>query len=202
MGHMTDDAITPRNEGLEPSNVGPALIELAKLLMDEERLLILGQAALHRCSLDDLAQRLPIKRAALVKGLRNLREAGLIQAATVDGTEVYALNRRELQRLKQAWFARPQPAEVQTPETKILAAFVKDGRLTGFPMHPAKRDVVMRWLADDFAEGRTYTEKEVNEILRRRFDDTATLRRYLVDFGFLARDHGVYWKLGSGPQDK
>jgi hypothetical protein len=177
----------------------PELVELAKLLLDEERLLILGQVALQSCSLDDLAQRLPVKRATLVKGLRQLSEAGLVRATQAHGGEAYELDRRQLLRLKQAWFARPQPADEQTPDAKTLSAFVKEGRLTGFPVQPAKRDVVLRWLAEEFAMGRTYTEKEVNEVLRRRYDDTATLRRYLVDLGFMARDHGVYWKPAPDP---
>src|SRR5690349_23167227 len=36
------------------------------------------------------------------------------------------------------------------------------------------------------------SETEVNEALRNWHDDTAALRRYLVDDDFLARDHGVY----------
>ncbi|MGZ4109422.1 MAG: DUF2087 domain-containing protein [Actinomycetota bacterium] len=31
----------------------------------------------------------------------------------------------------------------------------------------------------------------------RFFNDYAALRRCLVDEGFLARDHGVYWRTGG-----
>jgi hypothetical protein len=31
--------------------------------------------------------------------------------------------------------------------------------------------------------------------------DTAALRRYLVDDGFLSRDHGEYWRTGGRVDD-
>ena len=41
-----------------------------------------------------------------------------------------------------------------------------------------------------------YSEKKVNEILLRYSDDTATLRRCLVEFGFMDRAGGGrdYWR--------
>jgi hypothetical protein len=40
-----------------------------------------------------------------------------------------------------------------------------------------------------------YSEREVNEVLKEFHPDTAILRRYLVDYGFLARerDGSRYW---------
>ncbi|MDP9233795.1 MAG: DUF2087 domain-containing protein, partial [Actinomycetota bacterium] len=45
--------------------------------------------------------------------------------------------------------------------------------------------------------GHYYEEREVNRILKRYHDDYATLRRYLVDEGFLSRDAGKYWRTGG-----
>jgi hypothetical protein len=42
-----------------------------------------------------------------------------------------------------------------------------------------------------------YAETEVNAILRSFNDDVATLRRYLVDEGFLSRESNVYWRSGG-----
>ncbi|CAN5920546.1 hypothetical protein BH23ACT10_BH23ACT10_05690 [soil metagenome] len=42
-----------------------------------------------------------------------------------------------------------------------------------------------------------YGEPEVNELLRRFHDDHATLRRALVDEGFLDRSGGEYWRAGG-----
>jgi hypothetical protein len=40
-----------------------------------------------------------------------------------------------------------------------------------------------------------YTEKQVNGILKRYHDDTATLRRELVENQLMAREAGRYWRL-------
>ena len=45
-------------------------------------------------------------------------------------------------------------------------------------------------------EGASHNEKQVNAILGRFNEDTAGLRRDLIDFGFLQRqaDGGEYWR--------
>lgn len=54
-------------------------------------------------------------------------------------------------------------------------------------------------LAQDFEPGTRYTEKQVNLILGKRHADTAGLRRYLVDEGFMEREGGGgrYWRAGG-----
>jgi hypothetical protein len=61
----------------------------------------------------------------------------------------------------------------------------------------SKKMVILDWLAQDFEPGATYTEKMVNLILGKRHADTAALRRYLVDHGFLDRADGEYWRSGG-----
>ena len=45
--------------------------------------------------------------------------------------------------------------------------------------------------------GTRYSEKQVNEILKRYHEDTATLRRELVGFGLMQREggEGEYWRV-------
>lgn len=80
---------------------------------------------------------------------------------------------------------------------KVLRTFVVDGRLTQIPTKHAKKLVVLDWLAQEFEIGRHYTEREVNEIIARHHPDTAALRRYMVDEGFMDRDAGEYWRSGG-----
>jgi len=61
------------------------------------------------------------------------------------------------------------------------------GRLVSIPARQKKRDVILRYLAGYFEEGRMYDEHEVNAVLRPVHEDVASLRRYLVDSGFLQR---------------
>ena len=56
--------------------------------------------------------------------------------------------------------------------------------------------VILRAIAQEFEQGKTYTERQVNEILKEIFPDYVTLRRYLIEYGYLrrTRDGSAYWK--------
>jgi hypothetical protein len=86
----------------------------------------------------------------------------------------------------------PDPASAA-----VFRAFFADGRLTGMPAKRAKRLIVLDHIAGSFELGVRYDEPVVNEILAAFHPDFAMLRRYLVDEGFLSRDHGVYWRTGG-----
>jgi hypothetical protein len=65
------------------------------------------------------------------------------------------------------------------------------------PAQRSRRLIVLDHLAGAFEPGVTYPEREVNAILGGFHDDYATLRRYLVDEGFLSREDGAYWRSGG-----
>ena len=85
-------------------------------------------------------------------------------------------------------------ARLSLARSRLLLA---QGRLTGMPAKRAKRLIVLDHIAGSFEPGTRYDEREVNEILVAFHPDFAMLRRYLVDEGFLSRDHGVYWRSGG-----
>lgn len=81
---------------------------------------------------------------------------------------------------------------------RVLRAFLtEDGQLHTIPSKHAKLLVVLDHLAQSFEPGQRYREAEVNEILQRFHPDHAALRRYLVENGFLDREHAVYWRSGG-----
>jgi hypothetical protein len=85
-----------------------------------------------------------------------------------------------------------------TPEDDVvLRNFVRDGRIVTFPAKRARRLVLLNHVAQLFDIGVRYQEGEVNLKLRNLHEDYAALRRYLVDEGFLSRDHGEYWRTGG-----
>jgi hypothetical protein len=67
--------------------------------------------------------------------------------------------------------------------------------LTTFPKQAKKKFIILQYIITFFEADREYTEKEVNEILRNIYEDYATLRRALADYGFLDRhrDCSSYW---------
>jgi DNA-binding CsgD family transcriptional regulator len=68
--------------------------------------------------------------------------------------------------------------------------------LLRFPKKEKHKLVILRHVAARFAAGRRYPEVEVNRILGALYDDHTTLKRYLVDYRFLARerDGSEYWR--------
>jgi hypothetical protein len=78
----------------------------------------------------------------------------------------------------------------------VLRAFVRDGRLVSIPAQDRKRQVIFRYLAQRcFELDRTYSEREVNELLGEFHEDAATLRRGLVVAGLMTRTGGEYRRL-------
>jgi hypothetical protein len=86
----------------------------------------------------------------------------------------------------------PEPRD---PTTHVRIAFFADGRLTSLPKRAAYRLAALALLAERFDLGREYPEREVNQLLVADAPDHATLRRLLVDHGFLERAAGVYRRI-------
>ncbi len=81
--------------------------------------------------------------------------------------------------------------------SRVVRAFVRDGRLASIPAQDRKRQVIFRYLVERcFEAGRTYTEREVNELLGGFHEDVATLRRGLVVAGLMTRAGGEYRRAG------
>lgn len=77
------------------------------------------------------------------------------------------------------------------------------GPLASFPGREKRKKAVLRHIASYFQSGMIYKEKDVNDQLSRFWaDDYVTLRRYLIEYGYLDRkdDGSEYWvkELGGG----
>lgn len=77
----------------------------------------------------------------------------------------------------------------------------ENGKIGQLPVRHKPRAAVLAYLAGKFAEGKDYTEKEVNAICDdwHTFGDYFVLRRGLVDEGLLCREANGsrYWR-GDG----
>ena len=172
-----------------------ALLNLCKLLLDEDRLKILGALAQQTWRADALAEQVTVNR--LPVHLHKLAEAGLVNQGIEQGVECYQLDSRQILKLKKLLFARDEAGEAQSPDEKDLAKFIKRDQVVQLPIHPAKLRLVLNWLADKFQPDVEYTERAVNELLKGLTGDPVavdhvTLRRLLIDYGFLARQAGIY----------
>ncbi len=60
-------------------------------------------------------------------------------------------------------------------------------KLKIFSAKEKNKVVILSKIAEQFEQGRQYSEKEVNTILKSIYDDSTTIRRYLIMYGFMDR---------------
>ena len=79
----------------------------------------------------------------------------------------------------------------------ISTYFVSENPLVlkSFPARQKKKIIVLGVIAKQFEKDRQYSDKEVDEMLASIFEDFATIRRYLIEYGFMERtkDGSLYW---------
>jgi len=87
--------------------------------------------------------------------------------------------------------------EVDAYRQKVLRTFFKQGRLTQIPAQQKKRQVILEEIVKIFTPGERYNEWDVNKMLVDFNEDVASLRRMLIEFELMQRDHDVYWRTGE-----
>ena len=82
-------------------------------------------------------------------------------------------------------------------DRKVIGDFTRpNGSLKEIPAQRKKLEAILRYVVRDFEPGKRYSEKQVNKILSRYHEDTASLRRELVGAKLMEREGGggEYWK--------
>lgn len=82
---------------------------------------------------------------------------------------------------------------------RLVARFFDGPRLRWIPAKRKPRVAVLLHLLQRFEPGREYSEPEVNEVLGQAHEDYAWLRRELVDYRYLQREHGRYRVVAEPP---
>lgn len=170
--------------------------EFLRLVVDPERLAVLGLAATGPLDIEEAAHRLSMTVGQVKRSVSRLVEAGLLD-------ENLSLDRSALRSLA-ASLPREEPASSEVldgpwtaGERQILGRYFIGSRLTEIPVSRTARTVVLERLASEFEVGLRYSEKEVNSTIQIFHPDYAALRRYMVDEGFLTRAEGSYWRSGG-----
>ena len=179
------------------------LVAVFKALADSSRLKIVGLLAQQPYTVEQLAAMLDLKPPTISHHLAKLSEVGLVSARAEGYYNVYQLEKMALSASMQRIFSSDQMASVTAEvdmdafERKVVNDYLlPDGRLKTIPAQQKKLEAVLRYVAKSFEPGRRYSEKQVNEILARFHEDTASLRRELVGFKIMAREGGggEYWR--------
>jgi DNA-binding transcriptional ArsR family regulator len=180
----------------------PELLTFFKALSDENRLKIIGLLARQPYSVEEIASALSLSVSTTSHHLARLSRAGLVTIRVEGHYYYYSLDLEALRKGSQRVLrdeTLPRLAESLTTdgyEKKVLGAFLDpDGRIKAFPAQEKKLQVVLQYVLKAFEPSVRYTEKQVNEILARYNEDTAFLRRSLVEYKLMQRQGGggEYW---------
>lgn len=178
-----------------------------KLVLDPDRLAVLGTLAARSGSADEIATTAGVEPRIVLATIAPLLESGHVHAGQVDGVERYELVRHRMRELARDLPSAAPPAPslfmgMRRDEQDVLARFFSGRQLLEIPAQRSKRLVVLERLALEFEPGRRYREPEVNKALGAFHPDHASLRRYLVDEGFMDRAAGEYWRSGGRVPDR
>jgi len=181
----------------------PEMLDFVKAVSDVGRLRIIGALTRGPARASDIAEDLGMSFRDVIGHLTFLVFVNVVkvQPAGRKQDEVYELEPSGLAKLSHQQFASRRESYISSDlddkTRKTLAAYLNvDGSIKHIPHQPAKLRIILDYIVAAFTPGANYTEKEVNEILRRFHSDVASLRRYLIDADLMRRegDGSRYWR--------
>ena len=168
-------------------------LELLKLLADETRLEILNILLREDSYVEKIACELSLTPATICYHLKKMESAGVVNCSRSQFYIIYSLNREIFNK---PLFELIKDDKIVNTEEKykksVISNFFKYGKLTQLPTQRKKREIVLSEILKLFEPDREYTEKEVNEIILRYHEDYCAIRREMISFGMMTRDHETY----------
>lgn len=187
------------------------LLNMLKAVADENRLRMVGLMSERAYTVSEMAGVFNLTEPTVSHHVSKLHGAGLLRLKMEGNQRFYSINEKRLATLKayvNGIEKLPTKVEMVKSDTawvealdwneadkKTLRDYVVDGRVPNLPSKVNRWLVILRWIATKFEPGKHYTEKQVNAILRDINEDYATVRRYLIDYGYMRRElgGGDYW---------
>jgi predicted transcriptional regulator len=175
------------------------IVDIFKALADTTRLRLLALLIEQPRTGKALSELLDVGPPTISHHVAKLERAGLVRSRREGQSHIYTFDPAAMRRLSGSP-ASPETAiesgevvdKAETERRKVLRDFFDGDSLKQIPAQRRKRVVVLQHLVVRFDPHREYPEREVNDMLRVAHEDFATLRRELVDYGFMTRAGGIY----------
>ena len=192
------------------------LKQFAEAMLDVQRLKIVGEIAKGSGQVLTLARKAGLDVETTLAHLQVLSQAGVVTLSTQEnGEQIYLLNEKALEAMSKRQFEQARanatrepdlrdiPSRFTPEEAKYIRSFTfNNGKITHLPSINAKAKLmaVLHYAMQDLEAGRIYTEAEFNRALGRFTSDASSVRRELVDWGFVDRkvDGSAYWLREGG----
>lgn len=191
---------------MDINSIPDEMLQFFKALADANRLKIIGLLSQQPCTVEQLAAMLGLSKSTTSHHLSFLAKAHLVEARADGHYFYYSLCTETLEKMSKKLLQRDSlptladSVDMEAYDRKVLQTFTdSEGRIIAFPSQLKKYQVLLKYVVKAFEPGIRYSEKQVNEILSRFNEDTADLRRGLVEFKFMAREGGggEYWRLDT-----
>ncbi len=177
-------------------------LEFFKAMADANRLRILGLLAQDNLTVEQLSEMLNLRPSTVSHHLSKLADVGLVSAKAYSYYNIYQLENKELEKMANKLLSTdtlPSMAadvNLDAYDQKVISNYLdQEGRLKTIPSQRKKLEAILRYISQNFTQGEKYSEQEINKILSRYHQDTASLRRELISIGLLERsnDGRQYW---------
>lgn len=181
------------------------VVNYHKALADPTRVKILLLLAEGELNGQVLAEKLAVSPATITHHAAKLREASLINERRDKNTIFFSLNHYFLKSnaaaavdfiYKNATLSGGAEGmddkNKRLKESVLKHFFTPEGKLRHLPVQLKKKLIVVEHLVSRLEKGRAYTEKEINEFIKRFHDDFATIRREFIMHQFMFRENQIY----------
>ena len=167
------------------------------MLANENRFKVVASITLGRNTFQEIGDITNLNDATVKRALAQLIESELINKSNGD---TYILN---IGLLRDTARGASRILE-DVPELSVIDRYIKNGQLASWPRKRDKRLKVLEHISNIFEYDMDYRESEINQALSTFNSDYATIRRYLIDEGFLARENRlmkdgrtrvIYWRV-------
>jgi hypothetical protein len=189
----------------------PDMNDLFEAVLDSDRLSLIAYLSQKELSLSELSIKSKMPPKDIQRHLQILESANLVKVRDQDGRQLFRFNPKHLELIKRQQFARSKSdsyldsLDFSKETMKILSDYTnQDGSLKMIPTKGKKIGAVLDYLVLSFENDVEYNERQVNDILEKFYPDPTTLRRYLIDYGYLerSRNGAQYWLIDTQDADE
>ncbi len=173
-------------------------IRIFKALADRSRLMLVNTLMDKPQYVEEISERMNLSVSTVSFHLKKLEQADLVFKKKEQYYVMYSLNQEMLSitlndllsphDIKKA----DQDRRLNNYHSRVLKSFFKNRRLVKMPSQRKKRDIILVEFASLFEPEREYTETEINETIKKYYDDYCTVRREMIEMNILDRSNGRY----------
>lgn len=176
--------------------------------LDSERLKLIPHLSQGSYSILELAEKMDEDPKILLRHLDILEQANLVVVSDKDGVKLYRFNTKSIESIARQQFKKHRQdksfTNLSDDQMKLVSSYIQaDGSLKMIPSQTKKIKIILDYVVNAFEFDVSYSEKEINEILKSYNPDTSMLRRFLVDYKYLhrERDGSRYWRPKDHPSN-